>query len=412
MSAFFHKAESQLFVEFSEGAAQVTAGDKHLEVQATPEALRNAIGLVASSSSASQVYCLLPAKGLSLRKISLPAKTRAEIDRLLPMQIEAHFPVSAEDLAWGYLELPARGPLKELLVAAIKKDLLAEYRGIIAGAGFTPIFVVAALARRALLPRETPPFAILDNRGSKNELLVLEADGNVSLRAAGAEAIPTGCKAATLPSAAPTTAIAGLREMLRRGESPLILHPERDRIAPLQPPAQWRWAAAAALLLLAFLALRMAEPSIRKRQAERRLAELKAQQAKLPNLEREVSFLQFLKTNQPSYLDALATVAASVAPGTKMDSLTLSRRGELSFRGTVQGQQGPTPIRAKLLDSGAFSLVTIDEQTPVQNNQQVNFRLTGLMRPENERPLTKAAQTNPPPAKPAATNTAVAKTSS
>lgn len=414
MSAFFHRSESQIFVEFADGAAHVACGDRALEVANTPEAIRNAIGLVAKADAGAQIFCLLPAKGISFRKISLPARAQADIDRLLPMQIDAQFPLSSDELAWGYLETPTtNGAMKELLVAALKKEALEPYRAIIAGAGFTPVFAIAALARRAQIPRETPPFAILDVKKTGAELLLAANDGTFSLRSVDPTAVtgvsklyvggstPAGLAATPLPVQTPTTAIAGLREQLRRGETPLLIQAERGAIAPLKAPSQWRWAAAAAALLIAFLGLRMAEPVLRQQRAAKRLDELKAHQSKLPKLDREVSFLQFVKTNQPSYLDALAALG-SASQGTKMEALTISRRGELSLRGQMQNPQGPTTMRAKLLDSGFFSLVTIDEQTPMPNNaQQVNFRLTALLRPESERPAPKPAE-KPAPKTPGA----------
>lgn len=414
MSAFFHRSESQIFVEFAEGGAHVACGDRSLEVANTPEAIRNAIGLVAKADAGAQIFCLLPAKGISFRKISLPARTQADVDRLLPMQIDAQFPIASDDLAWGYLETSSNGAMKELLVAALKKEALEPYRAIIAGAGFSPVFAIAALARRAQIPREIPPFAILDVKKNSSELLIAAADGTFSLRSTDASAAtgiskiftggpaPAGLAATPLPLQSPTTAIAGLREQLRRGESPLLLSAERSAIAPLKAPSQWRWAAAAAALFILFLGLRMAEPVLRQQRAAKRLDELKAHQSKLPKMDREVSFLQFMKTNQPSYLDALAAVG-SAAQGIKMEALTISRRGELSLRGQMQNPQGPTTMRAKLLDSGFFSLVTIDEQTPLPNNpQQVNFRLTALLRPENERPAAPKAAEKPAPKTPGA----------
>jgi hypothetical protein len=124
--------------------------------------------------------------------------------------------------------------------------------------------------------------------------------------------------------------------------------------------------------------------------------------AKLPKIDREAGFLNFIHTNQPNYLEVIAALAGSVQPGLKLDSLTISRRGEVAFRGTGQGAQAATTIRSKMIESGYFANVVIDEQTPVQNNQQMSFRMTAQLRAEPDRKsATKATDntsaTNKPP---------------
>ncbi|HYE33118.1 MAG TPA: hypothetical protein VEH27_16950 [Methylomirabilota bacterium] len=417
MSAIFHRAEDHLFIEFTDAAVFIACGDRVLEVQPNEGAIRNAVALLRPSATGEEIFCLIPAKGVSIRKIAVPARSNADVERLLPMQIDTHFPISADELAWGYAELPGGvGTMKELMVAAVRKETLKPYQSLLAETGLQPRFVIAALARRALIPAGVGSCTIVDTSGSRWEMLQ-ETGGLPSVRlidpgspllkegavyASGRDAAKVS--ATLLPGATPTAAIAGLRAMLRRGEAPLALGMSPQGFAAKQATTQWRWAATAVGLAILALALRVAEPGIRQRHVNSRIKELKAHQANLPKLEREVSFLQYLKTNQPSYLDAVLSVATS-AQGIKLDNLSISRRGELSLRGQMQGAQGPSQMRSKLLESGYFSLVTIDEQTPVPNQQQVNFRLTALLRSQPERPVAssvagekqKAVRTNSPP---------------
>src|SRR5439155_26316122 len=49
--------------------------------------------------------CAIGARGVSLRRLSLPASSKEELDRVLMLQIEREFPLSPDELAWGYRQL-------------------------------------------------------------------------------------------------------------------------------------------------------------------------------------------------------------------------------------------------------------------------------------------------------------------
>lgn len=454
MSALFSKPTATVFIEFTENAAHIAGAERSLDLPierdaagalttASFDSVANGLRLFADSGPSRQALCLLPARGVSIRRISLPASCDAEIERLLPLQIEAHFPLSAEELAWGYSVLiasaPARGgaALKELLVAAARKDSLQQYRNIISAAGFEPVFAIAALAREELCAHRNSKFGILEIGAGHSELLTFDESGPATLRVVslGAEQqsaepllsalrangavdkifvsgksaatwsarISTTVPAEPLPTpAGQSTAIAGLRESLRRGRDPLLLHVHHETAQLQRAPTQWRWAAAASILLLISLGLRYAEPMIRKKQLSRTIAELSAASQKIPKIDREAAFLQFIHTNQPGYLEVIHTLADAAQPGTKLDSLNLNRRGDLSMRGSAQGAQQAAAFRSKLIDSGFFADVVLDEQTPVQNQQQVNFRMTAQVLPESLRkppaPKPSSSSTNNQPA--------------
>jgi hypothetical protein len=75
-----------------------------------------------------RAFCAVHARGVSLRRLSLPPASREELHRLLPLQIESEFPLPPDQLAWGFQPLNQAGPrlasnsAQELLVAAVKKD--------------------------------------------------------------------------------------------------------------------------------------------------------------------------------------------------------------------------------------------------------------------------------------------------
>src|SRR5439155_18365678 len=115
---------------------------------------------------------------------------------------------------------------------------------------------------------------------------------------------------------------------------------------------------------LALVAFPYLESFALKPLLSRKLSSLNADRARLPIIDRDLAFLQDLKQNQPPFLDALFLLAKAAAPGARIDSLSMNRRGELSWRGSMQNSQQVTDFRSKLIESGFFSIVTVDEQSP------------------------------------------------
>jgi hypothetical protein len=88
-----------------------------------------------------------------------------------------------------------------------------------------------------------------------------------------------------------------------------------------------------------------------------------------------------LKQSQPPYLDALFVMAKSAPQGTRFDSLTMDRRGEISMHGVMQNGAQVTDFRAKLIASGFFSNVSVEEQSPTPDRQRVNLRMIAQWKP-------------------------------
>lgn len=401
------------------------------------------------------VLCLIPARGATLRRLSLPAAARENPARLLALQIEAQFPLPPGELAWGFAALPSgpeTGALREFLVVALRKSLLDEHAArltrILPNAGATAVFSLAALARRGAAPRAGGAFGILEVGEQRSELITFDDRGPVSLRVilwGGAQAedtdalarlldLPAGAKlylsasdpavqssllsiAARLSApggtvcevlgtggAGKTAATRGAQRLAEQGDGILSLRPDVETAAPSVPARNWRWAMAAAGLLLLSFALRYAEPMLFRSGVSKRLAEVTRYRGSLPEIERELNFLEYIRSNQPPCLDTLAVIAQATSPGLKLDSLSVARRGDVSFRGMAPNPQAPGQMRAKLIESGFFSKVTVEEQTPAPQGQNVTFRISAMLRPEEERkPLPpEKPLTNQPAAFPGA----------
>ena len=416
-----------------------------------------------------RAICAIGARGVSLRRVTLPPTTKENFHQFLTLQIEKEFPLSPDELAWGYYSLnpesePRNGSIssQELVVAAVKKEGVEEYSELLSSCGVNPIFTLGVLASRALCPRTTGAHAILDIGRHHSELLAFEdgvptavrslswggeditraveqalqisrdeaeqlktrleeeavsnperaAQARAAVQAAvGSLAVMlksswkgpvlylTG-KSARLAEMAPclseslgipcerlnvaegegqSAAILALRQFSEsNGHGPqLVLQVKgaKRNVERIEQSALTKWAALAALLVICSFFLRYAEALVRMPGLSKRMAEVKALKAKLPQIDHELSFLQYLETNQPAYLNTL-TAIAEAGRGTRIDSLTMNRRGDLTLRGSMPSSQQATDFRTALIKSGLFSSVVIDEQTPSQD-RKVTVRITG-----------------------------------
>ncbi len=437
-----------LYIEFKEESVHAVAGEKGLELplareasgRMTAAALEKAAAalrefVAAQGRPGRTAYCSIPARGVSLRRLAIPAAANGEAARLLPLQLEAQLPVAPAELAWGFERVGGAGArngsgegLAEFLVVAVRKQFLEDYEKVVRQAGLEPQFHVGALARVALCQKPAGRWSMAEIDPMRAELTVFDERGPVAVRtldlkesgapetggrlflsaadsagrtAAAQLAARWQRSAASEMVAAPegtgwTAANAGLRKLVESGGARLALDGHEAAGEAIRTATPWKWAIAAGVLLLLALALRYAEAGIYRGRLERQLKEATAYRQTLPNLDRELSFLQYIKTNQPPYLEAMSAVAAAAPQGTRVDALSLVRRGELSVRGSVQDPQGPANFRNKLIDSGFFTRVVIEDQTPVDNNQKMNFRLSAQVKPEGMRP-TAGASTNAAP---------------
>jgi Tfp pilus assembly PilM family ATPase len=440
-------------------------------------------GFVSKLRPASRsAFCAIGARGVSIRRLNLPASSEEELQRVLRLQIESEFPLSPDELAWGSRPLgPPKasangGPARqELLVVAVKKEVLEEYADILRACGIVPSFTLAALARAEFYPSLPGSCAVLDIGRTHSELMTLENGVPASIRilAWGGETItrsiqeklnvghdeaeklkissdqpgavpgPQGqvlqsavesalaALAATikptiqdkklyltgnsardprlatllagalggavsceslepLSRAGSSPAIAGLKQSTAKNSSslPLILSLNGGHAAakPVRPMV-WKWAAAAASLALASLIFPYAEAIVLKPFLEKKLAALEADRGRLAIIDQELDFLKFLKQNQPPYLDTIYLMARSAPQGARLEELSMSRQREISIRMKLANGQQVTDFRSKLIESGWFTNVMVEEQAP-SPDRRFAVRMTAELRPaELRKPL-------------------------
>ena len=167
----------------------------------------------------------------------------------------------------------------------------------------------------------------------------------------------------------------------------------------VEPPAKirrvvlWHWPAWAAAVLAVLLFLRYLEPVVQEKRLAEKLAALRTYRASLPNVDRELAFLQNIKTNQAPYLDTVAVFSRSAPQGVVIESFAMQRRGDVSVRVGMRDPMQLAEFRTKLVDSGFFSAVVVEEQNPSPDNQKLTVRLTAQLKPLGQR---KALTAEPP----------------
>ncbi|HEY4414293.1 MAG TPA: hypothetical protein VGO57_01265 [Verrucomicrobiae bacterium] len=387
-----------------------------------------------------RALCAINARGVSVRQLSLPIGAKEEFHDRLLLQIESEFPLSPDELAWGYQTL-GRSPSgtlakQDLLVAAVKKEIVADYQEMFAAGHATPIFTLASLARNCLCPQPDGSHALLDIGEQQSELTVFANGVPVSSRiifwALGANPDPlaqtlksslTGTtifisgknipddfagqltrrlglnwnceRLAASPDKKSSAAILGLKRLAgTNGEPPLLIRVNSGQSAgsPTTPDTK-QWVMRAVILIAALLVLPYLEAILLKAHLAKTVAQYQTEAVRLKMVDRELDFLRYLKQNQPPYLNAMYVFAQSVSPGTKFDSITMNSHGDVSLRASFGGGQQVTDFRSKLIDSGTFTNVIVEEQSPGRHGPQVDVRMTAHWKAGAPWPIVK-----PPPA--------------
>ncbi len=162
-----------------------------------------------------------------------------------------------------------------------------------------------------------------------------------------------------------------------------------------------KWALVAGLLLLGVLLMPYIEAMIFLPGLESKVAAVKARQDRLQTIDRQADFLRHLRSNQAPYMETLLVLGKTLPPGSKLESLNLNRKGEMALRVSTRQPQQAAEFRTQLTDSGFFSSVVIEEQSPTPDRQKVQIRISGQIKPANQRQglafLADPPSTNAPP---------------
>jgi len=390
-----------------------------------------------------RAYCAIAANGVSVRRMSLPsAPSDQNFQQILKLQVEAEFPLPPDELAWGWRPAGddrANGTpaATQVVVAAVRREVIEDYAAVLAACELAPEFTLGALARQAHCPQPQESCAMLEVGRKNSELALFEkgilatvqilplgqddffgsqagldslAQGIARTQTAGMvfitgdatlhqdfpvqlqSRLPNGLRCArldTMGGEGRSATTLGLKKSVDAspGRPLLIL-----RTKPKEPVGWQKWSQpdarklllATAALVVGLLLAPFAESIVLKPFLARKLAALKSDRSRLPMLDRELDFLEYLKQNQPPALDVLYVFAKSAPPGAKIESFSMDRHGDIAVRCSMQNGDQVTEFRSKLIASGGFTQVTVEEQNPTPDRQKVNVRLSARSRPAAE----------------------------
>lgn len=372
-----------------------------------------------------RAICGLSVQGVSLRKIALPPAVNGDLENLLRLQIEKEFPLSPDELAWGWHEVPRAPDRREVLVLAVRKEVIGDYAEVLSAAGWEPVFTLSALARELFCPAPGEPHAILE-AGDRQFEWVAFADGlavqarifpvagdlpevawkNANVRVVYLSGgIPAGglaeklsaravCRRLEVPGVAGVSpAIAGLKKSVAENQALPWLQAKpkpAGNTFNLSRPEHRRWLVRAGGLLVLLLLLPYAEALLCKPLLARKLAALQDERQRFVSVvDPELRFLQGLKQAQPPYLDALYLFSQAAPPGLHFDSLTMNQRGAITMKATLESAQQVTDFREKLIASGFFADISVEEQSPAPFQRKVSVRMTAQWKPAGARAVVK-----------------------
>ncbi len=126
--------------------------------------------------------CALPASGVTLRTVRIPRAGGVDLESVLRLQIESGWPLAPDDLAWGWRESRLRSNPPEVLLAAVRREIVAEYQSLLESVGLRPTFTLGAVARTLLAPEGESDGSHLHFGGEHTEWLQCDAHGPQRLR--------------------------------------------------------------------------------------------------------------------------------------------------------------------------------------------------------------------------------------
>lgn len=366
----------------------------------------------ADMAAGGSAWCAIPARGISLRRLTLPGNGAINRDQLLRLQVEKEFPLSPDELAWGWSQVKKTESGSEILVAAVKQDLVRPLADLLRAAQLEPKFVPDILASGLVLGAsgnwaavvvagDSVEWARFENRIPAG-IRTFTRNGTdaqpihrISQSSADIPTLHLRCDAAETEAFIDGLATAGFRGVVKATEdsdlaqlNKLVASGRIEELPHLQlhdtaaesirPIAglPLKWIALTAVLAMALVATRYLGPLMGTTRLQEELAAIEEQQDGLPAIAHELSFLQHIRENQPPYLAAMAVFSDAAPRGTKIEALSFDRRGEFSFRGQMSGSQQATDLRRKLIDSGMFSSVVLEEQSIIPKKKEVKVRFT------------------------------------
>jgi Tfp pilus assembly PilM family ATPase len=247
---------TQIFVDIGLSTVKILAGSEGMEFPLTRDATGRLVGTSQDAVREALTRCRdrdrrgmrvascgLPASGVSVRRFRLPPASRDATRRLVNLQLEQSFPVSPDQLAWGYrifaapvdhaTDSDSSGSGRDVAALVVKRNVIEDYETLFNGSGIRPVFTLGILAAgyQALVARQS--VLVVDVGRSHSECLWLD------------RGVPVQVRTLTWGGDAVTTALAGVlgadreeagkrkREPMDPATSPMLSQALRDALRPL-----------------------------------------------------------------------------------------------------------------------------------------------------------------------------------
>ena len=162
-------------------------------------------------------------------------------------------------------------------------------------------------------------------------------------------------------------------------------HEAKEPPPPVNKLPFIRWGVLLAALVMAIFLARRVEPSLKSGKLESQLTQFREQKKLLPEIDRELSFLEHIQNKSLPYMDIIGLLAAQSTPGFQLESIDMGSDRRVQLRGLLQNAH-PEDLRAKLLATDWFEQVVLDEQTPDRDGRKLTVRITLLVKEHLKRP--------------------------
>lgn len=374
---------------------------------------------------------LIPLTGFSFRNLEVPSGDMDRMRSMAALQLEKDLPISLDECGWGIfpsLKAEAESPRTWMNVALVRKDIgrLDEiFRpGIEADYSMAPAVIEAARC----LSGESGHCRVLHLDTQFCEYVEI-VDGLVQL------AIQLPIKSADWPGLDANTlhrhfqhATPGKVILLGYGAIPFggfnefrnslkqhfpdweLIYPggESKLKSPLEVVAENRgleylfdvesdaagrcqvrrrykmrqiqiWGAASLLFILLCIGVRYLEPWFDRGRTQDQLSILQKEARWMPEVDRELSFLQMLGGNHLMYESLFPILAEASVPQFKPEEISIGRQGEVHFSASVKQVESIAELRQKLLDTKFFKAVVVESQSPNEKKKMISFKVRALL---------------------------------
>lgn len=399
--------------------------------------LVSAIGKATKSNIFSlrpECFLSIPSKGMSFRKIDFPQVPDGDIRDMVALKLEQELPLSLSEFAWGYYRMgDSNSPDDTTSVVAmlIRKSASGNSWPQFQSQDVRFLFIPAIVEASRQLVTKSSRYNIVNIEKDFTEILHVE------------DRIPRSVKHFAVSSSSwhseDSDAIRDLIEFLGSHESIIIKgdngvnldwkslsqwtgnhFTETNFINPAEAKGElisipellntertlsrgecvWmegdeatssslnqvyqkgelkKWVGVSVGLVIALLLVRYIEPFYKSGIVDLELKSLQEQVKWIPEIDKEVSFLQMMDNNLVPFEGIIPIISSAVDSQFQLTEIILSRRGDLNITATVKNADQISKVRKKLMETEFFKSIVVESQTPDAKKKNISLKLRGSL---------------------------------